>query len=348
MWADKPMSQFAASPVPLILPSHRPVTELCAPRNDFDLLSQALADAPLLFPPKSGRASDLRQAIAALRRHRRVSVYVSLSEKIGLPLALLLKARRIQTPHVLLAHHLTSAKKRALQARSRWLDGYSRIVVLSEAQAAYLRDEAEYPNQRVALLPDSVDTEFWHLPEIDMSDGERFVLSVGQERRDYHTLFVAARELSSIPFVVVAGSAWTNQNTVREDAPPNVAIRQNLPYVELRDLYARSALVVLPLEASVLYAAGANGLLEGMAMGKTVIVTETPGLSGYAEPDTNACVVPAGAPAALAQAIYGLWKSPEYAARLSVQARPAVATKHSLEAYVAALVGIVRDAEGER
>ena len=341
------MRQVAASPVALILSSHRPVTELCAPRNDFDLLSQALTDAPLLFPPKSATGADLRQAITALGRYRRVSVYVSLSEKIGLPLALLLRARRIQTPHVLVAHHLTSPKKRALQVRSRWLEGFSRIVVLSEPQAAYLRDEAGYPNERVMLLPDSVDTEFWCPPEIDIPNGERFVLSVGRERRDYHTLFAAARELPSVPFVVVAGSAWADRNGVRENPPPNVTIRRNLSYADLRELYARSALVVLPLEAGVLYAAGANGLLEGMAMGKAVVLTETPGLSDYVQTGTDACVVPAGVPIALAQSVHELWTSPEYAARLSAQARPAVATKHSLEAYATALAGIVRDAERE-
>jgi hypothetical protein len=46
-------------------------------------------------------ASDLRQAITAFRQHSRVSVYISLSERIGLPLALLLSLKRMNIPHVL-------------------------------------------------------------------------------------------------------------------------------------------------------------------------------------------------------------------------------------------------------
>ncbi len=337
------------SSAPLILPSNHPTSETCAPRADFTLLSQTLHNAPLLYPPRSrSRAvSDLRQAITAYRRHRSVSVYVSLSEKIGLPLALLLKARRIQTPQVLIAHHLTSPKKRALQERQGWLGRFTRIVVLSEPQAGYLRDEARYPEENLFLMRCSVDTDFWN-SEGRISDEPPFVLSVGQERRDYQTLFEAARKNPSIPFAVAAESAWGSQTGSVSSPPSNVTIQPHLSYADLRSLYARSALVVVPLEPDTLYAAGATGLLESMAMGKSVVLTETLGLRGYTRPGEDSHSIPAANPEALARAIRQIYQSRDIAARLGDQARRSAEARYALPDYVAALAGVVRDAERER
>jgi glycosyltransferase involved in cell wall biosynthesis len=343
-------------PAPLILASNYRSAEACAPRADFTLLSESLRDAPLLCPPPKASgfvssiekftASDLRQAVTAFRQHSRVSVYISLSERIGLPLALLLSIKRIDVPHVLVAHHLTSPKKRALQSRIRWLQRFSRIVVLSEPQAAYLREEAMDPEEHALFIPDSVDTDFWR-SQRSLPITEPLVLSVGQERRDYGLLFAAARELPTLPFVVVAGSAWSMQNKVHSTLPPNVTVRRGLSYADLRDLYDRASLVVVPLEADVPYAAGANGLLEAMAMGKPVVLTETSGLSGYVRQGKNGCIVPPENPHALADAIRRIQEGSGGTADLGVEARRTAEAKHSLPSYVTALAGIIRDAEKE-
>ncbi|MBC8102954.1 MAG: glycosyltransferase family 4 protein [Cytophagales bacterium] len=334
---------------PLILPSSQPWSEECAPRTDFAVLASVLEDAPIRTPPLKPVAGGLRQAIAALRHRRGVSVYVSLSEKIGAPLALLLAARRDQAPHVLVAHHLTSAKKRSLHQRTGWLHRFARIVVLSEPQAAYLR-EVGYPPEKAVLLPDSVDTRFWHSLS-DRSEtvaGEpSFVLSVGQERRDYATLLEAARDLAPLPFVIVSGSLWGAATVAPEHLPENVSVRRGLRFAELRGLYTRASVVVVPLEADTRYAAGANGLLEGMAMGKAVVLTQTPGLEGYARDNETVRIVPPSDPSALASAIRRLRKAPEETARLGAAARAAASARHSLDAYTTVLAKVVREAESE-
>ncbi|MES2462986.1 MAG: glycosyltransferase family 4 protein [Armatimonadota bacterium] len=348
-----------AAGAPLILTSSHPPAEVCAPLADFTLLSEALGDAPLLCPPAKGKdfvsllehstTCDLRQAIAAFRRHQSVSVYISLSEKVGLPLALLLRARSVRTPHVLVAHHLTSAKKKGLQKRTSWLNAFSRIVVLSEPQENYLRSEAGYPEEQTVLLPDSVDTDFWtpqgaraaHSPE-------RMVLSVGQEHRDYATLFAAAREMNSVPFMVVAGSAWAARKQIRETLPANVTVLRDLSYGDLRTLYERASVEVVPLEAEVPFAAGANGLLEAMSMGKATLLTETPGLSGYLHDGETGRLVPAGNPKALADAIQCLHDNPSEAIRLGNKARLAAQTRHSLRRYVTALTHVIREAQSDK
>ncbi len=342
---------------PLILASSQPPTESCAPRADYALLAQVLGNTVLLYPRSEGSslvsrleeitACDLRQAITALRRRSRVSVYVSLSEKIGLPLALLLAIKRIYTPHILVAHHLTSPKKRALQSRIHWLQRFTRIVVLSEPQAAYLRDEAGYPEDRTVLLRDSVDTDFWQ-PQKERSAEASFILSVGQERRDYATLFAAARELPDLKFIVVAGSGWAARTAITGMLSPNVIVCRDLTYADLRSLYERASLVALPLEANILYAAGANGLLEAMAMGKPVVLTETPGLKGYVRQGENAHVVSPANPHDLVAVLRQMQNSSGDTARLGVEARGTAEARNSLQSYVMALAGIIQNAERER
>jgi glycosyltransferase involved in cell wall biosynthesis len=274
-----------------------------------------------------------------------VSVYVSLSEKIGLPLAFLLAVKGIRVPHVLVAHHLTSRKKRTLQSRVRWLQRFSRIVVLSEPQAAYLREDAGYPEEHTVTLPDSADTDFWRSDGGKTCEAEPLVLSVGQERRDFSNLFAAARELPLLSFIVVAGSAWTGQRQIRDSLPKNVTVRRGLSYADLRTLYDRASVAVVPLETGVTYAAGANALLEAMAMGKAIVQTETPGLSGYLRQGTNGCIVPAADPIALAGAIQRLQGDADGVLRLGREARRSAEEKHSLADYVGALTRVVREAE---
>jgi len=340
--------------LPLLLPSDRRAGEELgpAPRCDYVLLVHALNDAPILFPPASDglvadlearTASDLRQAVLAARRSRSVSVYVSLSERVGLPLALL----RRRTPHVLVAHHLTSAKKRALHARTGWLRRFQKIVVVAEEQASYLRDEAGISADRVVFLPHHVDTDFWR-PRTSIANAFPYVLSIGRERRDYATLLQAAEMLAPLPFEIVASSLWSRQGgaTDIDILPPNVTRRGGLSYEELRALYATAAAVVVSLEAGTPYAAGATALLEGMAMGKPVAVTDTPGLRGYVVDGETARIVPSADPAALAAAIRTILADSPVAARLGAQARQAAESRFSLEAYVAALAAIVRSVAG--
>jgi glycosyltransferase involved in cell wall biosynthesis len=147
--------------------------------------------------------------------------------------------------------------------------------------------------------------------------------------------------------MVVAGSAWAMQNRVHGSPPPNVRVRRDISYADLRKLYDRASLVVVPLEADVPYAAGANGLLEAMAMGKPVVLTETSGLSGYISQGRNGCTVPPENPHALADAIRRIQDGSGGTAGLGVEARRTAEAKHSLPSYVMALAGIIRDAEKE-
>src|SRR5262249_51542537 len=105
-------------------------------------------------------------------------------------------------------------------------------------------------------------------------DEERLVVSVGLEYRDYETLARAARDVDA-RFVVAAASHWSRHAFGASDLPPNVE-GCGLDYAALPPLYARAALVVVPLQG-VDNQAGVTTILEAMARGKAVVVTQSLG-----------------------------------------------------------------------
>ena len=115
---------------------------------------------------------------------------------------------------------------------------------------------------------------------------------------------------------------------------------------ELRDLYARSRFVVVPVK-DVDYDAGSTVLTEAMAMGKAVIATRTPGLDGFFEHGVHGLFVPPGDPEALRAAIARLSDDPEEAERMGGAARALVEERHSLDIRIARLAAIINGAPRE-
>ncbi len=341
--------------LPLVLTSTRPAAvrdeeKEARPRVDFEEIARVLG-ARLCHPPvrtgglvariEEKTASDLRQALSA--RRAPASVYLSLSEKVGLPLALM-GARR-GTPHLLLAHNLTSERKRALQKRTGYLHRFDRVLVLCRTQEEYLRGEAGLPDEKIRFVYDKVDHRFF-APAGERTESGNYVLSVGRERRDYQTL-IAAVESLNVPTTIVGSSPWSRaaaDGQQQDDVPPNVSLRRGLTFVALRDLYERAAVVVVPLLPGTDYAAGVNAVLEAMAMRKPLIVSDTPGIRDYLTQDENARVVPPGDPAALARAITDLLEDQAGAEMLARNARRVIDEGRNLDGYVAAVAAIVREA----
>lgn len=322
------------------------------PRVDF-IETARLLDGNLVYPVAAGAgkaarvvakieritASDWRQALGSRRSDARL--YLSLSEKVGLPLALFGTRGR---PHVLVAHHLTSARKKSVQRWTGYLRRFDRIVVVGKTQEDYLLNEVGLPHNRVTRLRHSVDHRFWR-PAAPSVSAERFILSVGREQRDYETLFAALREMPDVRAIVVASSPWAREGSVPDGAlPGNVILKKGMTFPELRALYADAALVALPLRAGTDYAAGSTAAMEAMAMRKPLVVTATPGIADYVHDGENAAVVPSRDPGALRDAIRRLLDDRSAAERLADRARQTVEDGCNLDAYLQGLIDVVRDA----
>lgn len=314
------------------------------PRLDYLELARALSGQvlhPSVAPGRWGRLEertrrfgDWRQAWRARATDARA--FLSLTERAAMALTVLDRRR----PHVVVGHHLTSPRRRALQRRTGWLARLDRVVVLTPGQYAYLVEEAGVPVDRVRYLRHPVDQRFFSPQGAPV---EELVVSAGQHRRDYPTLVAAAGRVG-VPTEIAASSPWmADAGPLGVALPDNVTVRRALDRRALRALYDRASVVVVPLEAGLDLGAGVNAVLEAMAMRKPLVVSASPGIADYVDDGENALVVPAGDPGALAAAIEALLCDPRRADRLAAAGRELVETERNLDAYVAGLRAVLAE-----
>jgi glycosyltransferase involved in cell wall biosynthesis len=314
------------------------------PRVDFVELASVLP-AELATPrPATGSLRRLEQrvpsvgyALQALEaRRRHAGLLLSLSDKVALA-ALVLGGPGVA--HVAVAHNLTTPRRRALQRRTRWLHRLDAIAVRCRSQARYLCEEAGVPAERVHFVAGKVDHRFFR-PQGDPVEG--YVLSVGQELRDYHTLVAAVGPLG-VPTIIVPSSRWARpEDSGAGRMPPNVTVRTGLTDVELRRLYERCAVVVVPLFPGVDSAAGVTAVLEGMAMQKPVVVSAAPGIVDYVEDRRTGRLVPPSDREALQATVADILSDGAQAQELASSGRRFVEAGCNLDSYVMQLAGIVR------
>lgn len=277
---------------------------------------------------------DWEHAVAV--RHARAEALLCLGEGVGLPLSLV-KATPARL--VMIAHALTTRRRRAFARMTGCLHRFDRIIVVSRGQEAYLRDEVGLGADRVRFVFDSVDHRFFSPRAADGHGG--YVLSVGAEGRDYDTLLAAVGRLG-VPTVIVPSSLWLSQVAV-DELPANVTIQRDLSFRALRELYHEASVVAVPVRAGADYAAGINAVLEAMAMRKPIVVTDTPGLAGYLDDGQTMRTVPGADPAAFADALDRLLSDPATARRLGHEARAVVERGRNVDTYVAEVSATVRE-----
>jgi glycosyltransferase involved in cell wall biosynthesis len=287
----------------------------------------------------------LAQILEALFLHKKFDVILTQSERVGLPLALLMKYLRIKTPHALIVSRITSMDPKKSRQK-KWMlkqakSAISRFLIWSSEQRRIAIEELDVDPDKIILVKRGTDQKFWKpMPaETDM------ICSVGMEMRDYPTLVEALAPLN-IPCHIAVGAARGQLfETVKrlydiEKMPDNIEVGRK-PYVQLRDLYARCRFTVVPL----LPTDSDNGLtaiLESMAMGKPVICSRTQGQVDVIEDGVTGIFVPQGDPIALREAIVELWNDPERANEMGRAARRYIEQHHNVEQFVTAIKEEVR------
>ncbi len=281
---------------------------------------------------------DLVEALSAVNRISKYSMIVSTSEKAAIPLSMLLSILRTKKPHVVMGHHMSSRNKSALFRVWPAYKTFSHIICVCQSQTDYVINQLGRPKSQVHFIYDSVDHHFFR--PMNEDDGG-YVLAVGQEQRDYDTL-LQALEGTGIRVVIVASSLWSSKNA-KPDENGMATVLRNIPYRELRTLYARARLVAVPL-FDVDYAAGVNTILESMAMAKPVIVSRTKGIKDYIVPGETGMFVSQSNPEAWRETILSLWDDPAQRRQLGANARQRVQESMNLDVYVDRVEAIARNA----
>lgn len=281
-----------------------------------------------------------------INRHQYDHIYCT-GEDIAIPFGLMMKMTFNSDRITAVVHNIGTPKRRII-LRFLGEKPFHNIICLNKDQEQILVDDIGLPSHKVKRLPQWLDHKFYDPKKAtgEPSIGD-YGLSVGQENRDYTTLNQAISELPW-QFIIVA-SGWSPQGLSKIKGVYNttntIVEKHVLSYVELRQRYAESRIVIVPLN-HVTYAAGVTSVCEAMAMGKPVIASASPGIADYIQEGISGYVVPVGDADALQQTITKLWDDPELCQRMGKHNRKWVAEEFSTWLFakrVAAMMGVETD-----
>jgi glycosyltransferase involved in cell wall biosynthesis len=296
------------------------------------------------------------QILEAFLRGKHYRHIVARADRFGLPLALLYKVTRGRRDLVLVSAWLSRPKKAVFLSRLHVQSHLGAIINYSSVQAeAALRFGV--PPEKVHVILHPVDERFWR-PTDEAT--ERCVLAVGSEARDYPT-FVRAIDGLDVTADVAVGSSMLKTSGDADamfgpllrgardagtDTPrtsvTRLRLHQQLSHDQLRALYSRARLVVVPLQ-DVDFDAGVTTITEAMAMGKPVVVTRSRGQVDVVRHGENGLYVPPQDPDALRSAVRRVLDNPAEAHQMGRAGRRLVEERHTLDGWVSAVARVVAE-----
>ena len=225
----------------------------------------------------------------------------------GIPYLAIEALARRRKRIAMLIHNVASAKRQIPLATLRLARVARHLLCLSEQSRDELVGLYGVPPARVTVIGSRVDTEFFR-PEsggegppagLRCRGGEpglRHAHRGGEAPRYSHQ----DRGRHRLAVLRPAGGGGERPGDRRD------ALLGEL--TNLQSLYAQSAMVVVPLLRPML--SGVTVALEGMAMGKPVILSFNPYVREFLQDGENGFFVPAGDPAALREESASCWTIP--------------------------------------
>ncbi len=279
---------------------------------------------------------DPLRLLRLLFKYRSCDVVISVDSSSCLLFVLVKRLLVLRKPLVVIDPALTPSYSNRMRMHQQVLPFAEHVVVFGEAQKEFL--EKEYEGRvHCSFVRHRIDTEFFDSCKVTSNNqAEPFILAVGGDvGRDFRTLLSAAEGLQYSVLI----------HTKQQIAPPlpgNVRVRSDwITYEDLRALYAAASLIVVPLHKT-LHASGINAVLEGMSMGKPVVVSASPGVLDYIEHGVNSWVVEPGNPASLRAGIETLLGDTQLGTRLGNGARKYCESNCTMRLYATEIARILR------
>lgn len=275
-------------------------------------------------------------------------------EDVGLPIAL---ASARHGPHATpqhawssgvrvaaVVHNLDRPRMRVALQWLRWGRDVDLWITPCSHQADFLQTRVGVPRDNIRVVPDRTDVDFFS-PGPRPAAKRPVIVSVGLEGRDYRTLAHATADMDvDVRISGFSTDARAARHAFPENLPTNMS-RRFYEWTELAELYRSADVVVVSLFHRT-YAAGITTLLEGLASGRPVIVTETRGLHDYiAAARAGGVAVPAVHPGdhmALRAAIQQILHNPAYAERLASSGRAYALRHHTSPRWIEQMEAVLR------
>jgi Glycosyl transferases group 1 len=155
--------------------------------------------------------------------------------------------------------------------------------------------------------------------------------------RDYQPLLAAARQVEAP--VTIASDELDNETMPRNVRAGPVSRER------FAELAREATVVVVPIRAGIDRSAGQQTYLNAMALGKPVIVTDTPGVRDYIDDRETGLIVPPGDAEALAGAIRWVLDPANRGEveRIRLRARDVARSQFSRRNYIAHLLRVAED-----
>ena len=313
-------------------------------------LRERLQNSPVKvveFHPKGGidslhGAYQLLRLATFLRKGRFDVVHTHdlWSNLMGVPAAKLARVPVVISSQRDLSHlPWYSAKRRSWLRRIQRLSDI--VVVNAEAIREQLIGADDLPAEKLRVIHNGVDVDMFAAVSRSRdgsSDRKKSVVLVGNMGSDvkgHRDLIAAAptviREFPDVHFVFVG------DGTLREEFEAQVrelGIEESFAFLGRRgdvpEILASSDIGVLPSRAEGL----PNALLEYMAAGLPVVVSNVGGNGEVVKDGVSGLLVPAGDPSRLADALLHYLRDPDFAHRLGNNGRERVRQEFSFESLV--------------
>ena len=299
---------------------------------DFKDVDASRDPAVKLVARTAGKSAAV--ALLGFRARANHDAFFTTGEDIGLPLALLLRGTSNRGSHTMIAHTLFPQKKQLFFKLGGAGKAIDRTLVYSTSEERLAIDTLGLPASSVERIYYHADQEFFR-PDGRATEPNT-LCAAGQLLRDYDCLVDAVRDLP-VKVEIAAGSPWIERPLQpKRVLPENVTWGRKNRY-ELRELYARSAIAVVPILQNH-YQTGIATILEMMAMGKCVIATRTHGQTDTIVDGVTGVYVPPSDPIALRSAIQRLLASPAEVSRMGQAARRFIEERAGLDLFVQKIV----------
>ncbi|NQV89878.1 glycosyltransferase family 4 protein [Candidatus Uhrbacteria bacterium] len=273
---------------------------------------------------------------------------ISTADRVGIPLVLLMAIGLVPKKPVLyisiglperwerLSKPMQHIYRRAFQKH------VSSLVCFGYKEQKQLCKILAIDQTRIKFIPFGVNTEAIFPINIDSTKN---ILSIGADpSRDFDLLIQTAPSINANIVIITTKARAQELSRHWISFPSNVFIQTDVPFSELQSTIASSLFIVLPLHENS-YSGATTTLLQCMAMGKAVIVSQTGAIiNGYKLVDgENVMLVPPGEKNDLLHAMATLIHNPDNASKIGTQARKTVVDSLSWNQFEEKLFSLVQD-----